>query len=295
MCRARRLLDERRADRVPVGRAVEPGRLGIAGATSDARAPDFGRLEARFDARLGVYAVDTGTGRTIEHRADERFGYASTFKALAAGALLAATSTAELDRVVRYTEADLVTHSPVTERHVKTGMTLRELGDAAVRYSDNTAANLLLRRLGGPAGFERALRELGDRVTDPERFETDLNEATPGDRRDTSTPRALASDLRAYVLGDALAPEDRAVLTGWLKGNTTGDTLIRAGVPAGWQVGDKTGSGGYGTRNDIAVVWPPDGAPIVLAILSSREEKDASSDDTLIAEAAKATIEALRR
>ncbi|MEV4197142.1 class A beta-lactamase [Micromonospora globbae] len=258
-------------------------------------APDFGRLEARFDARLGVYAVDTGTGRTIEHRADERFGYASTFKALAAGALLAATSTAELDRVVRYTEADLVTHSPVTERHVKTGMTLRELGDAAVRYSDNTAANLLLRRLGGPAGFERALRELGDRVTDPERFETDLNEATPGDRRDTSTPRALASDLRAYVLGDALAPEDRAVLTGWLKGNTTGDTLIRAGVPAGWQVGDKTGSGGYGTRNDIAVVWPPDGAPIVLAILSSREEKDASSDDTLIAEAAKATIEALRR
>jgi beta-lactamase class A len=255
---------------------------------------EFARLEAEFDARLGVYAVDTGTGRTVEHRADERFAYASTFKALAAAAVLDATSTAELDQVVRYTRADLVMHSPITEQHVGQGMTLRELGDAAVRYSDNTAANLLLARLGGPAGFERALRDLGDQVTDPERFETDLNEAAPGDQRDTSTPRALATDLRAYVLGDALSVEDRSVLTGWLRGNTTGDTLIRAGVPAGWQVGDKTGSGGYGTRNDIAVVWPPDGAPIVLAILSSRDQKDAEHDDRLIARAAKLTIEALR-
>ncbi|MFE9655933.1 class A beta-lactamase [Micromonospora sp. NPDC006431] len=257
--------------------------------------PDFARLETEFDARLGVYAIDTGTGRTVEHRADERFGYASTFKALAAAAMLDAASTAELNQVVRYARADLVTHSPITERHVGTGMTLRELGDAAVRYSDNTAANLLLKRLGGPAGFERALRDLGDQVTDPERIETDLNEAAPGDRRDTSTPRALATDLRAYVLGDALSAEDRAVLTGWLKGNTTGDKLIRAGVPAGWQVGDKTGSGGYGTRNDIAVIWPPDGAPIVLAVLSSRDEKDAEHDDKLIAQAAKLTVEALRR
>ncbi|MFG3691577.1 class A beta-lactamase [Micromonospora sp. NPDC047740] len=257
--------------------------------------PDFARLEAEFDARLGVYAIDTGTGRTVEHRADERFGYASTFKALAAAAMLDAASTAELNQVVRYARADLVAHSPITERHVGAGMTLRELGDAAVRYSDNTAANLLLKRLGGPAGFERALRDLGDQVTDPERIETDLNEAAPGDRRDTSTPRALATDLRAYVLGDALSAEDRAVLTGWLKGNTTGDKLIRAGVPAGWQVGDKTGSGGYGTRNDIAVIWPPDGAPIALAVLSSRDEKDAEYDDKLIAQAAKLTVEALRR
>ncbi|GAA3776568.1 class A beta-lactamase [Plantactinospora mayteni] len=257
--------------------------------------PDFARLEAEFDARLGVYAIDTGTGRAVEHRADERFGYASTFKALAAAAMLGATSTAELDQVVRYSRADLVTHSPVTERHVGKGMTLRELGDAAVRYSDNTAANLLLKRLGGPAGFERALRDLGDQVTDPERIETDLNEAAPGDQRDTSTPRALATDLRAYVLGDALSAEDRAVLTGWLKGNTTGDALVRAGVPAGWQVGDKTGSGGYGTRNDIAVIWPPDGVPIVLAILSRRAGKNAEYDDRLIAQAAKLTVEALRR
>ncbi|MDG4826848.1 class A beta-lactamase [Asanoa sp. WMMD1127] len=258
------------------------------------RQPDFGALEKEFDARLGVYAIDTGTGRAIAYRADERFAYASTFKALAAGAVLAATTTAELDERIRYTRADLVAHSPVTERRTRTGMTLRALADAAVRYSDNTAANLLLDRLGGPAGFERALRALGDRVTDPERTETALNEAAPGDRRDTGTPRALASDLRQYTLGPALSQEDRDQLTSWLKANTTGDTLIRAGVPRGWQVGDKTGGGGYGTRNDIAVVWPPDSGPIVLAVLSSRATEDAAYDDRLIARATTLAIDALR-
>ncbi|MFK3983369.1 class A beta-lactamase [Micromonospora sp. NPDC050397] len=281
------------------------GTTATAGATASAAAtspapvaglgPEFERLEARFGARLGVYALDTGTGRTVEHRADERFAYASTFKALAAGAVLATTSTAELDQVVRYTSADLVTYSPVTEKHVESGMTLRAIADAAVRYSDNTAGNLLLRRLGGPDGLEQALRGLGDQVTDPERTETALNEAKPGDQRDTSTPRALGTDLRAYALGSALDAEDRAVLTGWLRGNTTGDKTIRAGVPAGWTVGDKTGSGGYGTRNDIAVVWPPDGEPLVLAILSSRDKPDAAYDDALIAEAAKVVTGALRR
>lgn len=254
----------------------------------------FRQLEAEFGARLGVYVVDTGSGRTVAHRADERFAYASTFKALAAAAVLDDTTTAELDQVVRYTGADLVAHSPVTKEHVDEGLTLRQLADAAVRFSDNTAANLLLRRLGGPNGFERRLRALGDEVTDPERTETALNEATPGDLRDTSTPRALATDLRAYAVGDALSAEDRALLTGWLRGNTTGDALIRAGVPAGWVVGDKTGAGGYGTRNDIAVVWPPDGDPVVLAILSSRVDRDARYDDALIARAARLAIAALR-
>ncbi|WDZ84992.1 class A beta-lactamase [Micromonospora cathayae] len=257
--------------------------------------PGFAALEDRFGARLGVHAVDTGSGATVGHRADERFAYASTFKALLAGALLDATTTAELDRVVRYTRADLVAHSPVTGRHVADGMSLRDLADAAVRYSDNTAANLLLKQLGGPAGFAGHLRAIGDTTTKPARTETDLNEATPSDERDTSTPRALATDLRAYVLGDALDAGDRAVLTGWLRGNTTGDKLIRAGVPAGWTVGDKTGSGGYGTRNDIAVLWPPDGAPIVLAVMSSRDAKDAKHDDALIAAAAQVTVAALRR
>ncbi|MGN9914326.1 class A beta-lactamase [Phytohabitans sp. LJ34] len=263
-------------------------------ASTPVEKPAFEPLEARFQARLGVFGVDTGSGRTVEHRADERFAYASTFKALAAAAVLADTSSAELDKVVRYAQADLVSHSPVTEKHVGTGMTLRAIADAAVRYSDNTAGNLLLERLGGPAGFERALRGLGDRVSDPERTETALNEAKPGDVRDTSTPRAFATDLRAYAVGDALGAEDRDVLVGWLRGNTTGDKLIRAAAPAGWEVGDKTGGGGYGTRNDIAVLWPPGGAPIVLAIMSTRGERDAEYDDALIAAAAALAIEALR-
>jgi beta-lactamase class A len=254
---------------------------------------EFRRLEEQFDARLGVYAIDTGSGRTVGYRADERFAYCSTFKALAAAEVLDETTDAELDRVVRYSADDLVTYSPITERHVGEGMTLRAIADAAVRYSDNTAANLMLRQLGGPQTFERELREIGDKVTDPARYETALNEATPGDRRDTSTPRALAQDLRAYTVDDALEPADRDVLNGWLRGNTTGGELIRAGVPAGWVVGDKTGAGGYGTRNDIAVIWPPDRAPIVLAVLSSRDQKDADYDNALIARATEVAIATL--
>ncbi|MFY1693031.1 class A beta-lactamase [Plantactinospora sp. WMMB782] len=260
-----------------------------ASASAD-RDREFRRLEQRYDARLGIYAIDTGTGRTVGYRADERFGYASTYKALAAAEVLDETTDAELDRVVRYSADDLVTYSPITERHVAEGMTLRAIADAAVRHSDNTAGNLLLRHLGGPRRFERELRGIGDRVTDAARYETELNEARPGDRRDTSTPRALAEDLRGYTVGDALDPADRDVLNDWLRGNTTGTELIRAGVPEGWVVGDKTGAGGYGTRNDIAVIWPPDRAPVVLAVLSSRDEQDASYDDALIAQATEIVI-----
>ncbi|MBQ1021835.1 class A beta-lactamase [Micromonospora sp. D93] len=258
--------------------------------TAADRDHQFRRLEERFDARLGVYAIDTGTGHTVQYRPDERFAYTSTIKALTAAEVLDETTDAELDRVVRYSADDLVTYSPITEQHVATGMTLRAIADAAVRYSDNTAGNLLFGHLGGPQKFEKELREVGDKVTDPARYETELNEARPGDRRDTSTPRALAEDLRAYAVGDALEPADRDILVGWLRGNTTGGELIRAGVPDGWVVGDKTGAGGYGTRNDIGVIWPPDRAPIVLAVLSSRDQKDAEYDDVLIAEATKAVL-----
>ncbi|MET8042486.1 class A beta-lactamase [Micromonospora sp. NPDC005215] len=265
----------------------------VTASTATDRDHEFRRLEEDFDARLGVYAIDTGTGRTVGYRADERFAYTSTFKALAAAEVLDETTDAELDRVVRYSADDLVTYSPITEQHVAEGMTLRAIADAAVRYSDNTAGNLMLRQLGGPQKFEKELREVGDKVTDPARYETELNEARPGDRRDTSTAAALAQDLRAYAVGDALEPADRDVLNGWLKGNTTGGELIRAGVPDGWVVGDKTGAGGYGTRNDIAVIWPPDRAPIVLAVLSSSDQKDADYDDALIAQAAEVAITAL--
>lgn len=254
----------------------------------------FEELERKYDARLGVYAVDTGTGREVTHNDGERFAYASTFKALAAGAVLRKYSVDGLDEVITYSRDDLVSNSPVSEKHVGTGMSLRALCDAAVRFSDNTAANLLLDRLGGPRGLDAVLAGIGDDVTRMEHREPQLNEWSPGAVSDTSTPRALAGDLRAFVLGDVLGKSERAQLTEWLRTNTTGDELIRAGMPKNWVVGDKTGSGGtYGTRNDIAVVWPPDGAPIVVAILSNRSKEDAEYDNELIARAATVVADTL--
>ncbi|MFF1481385.1 class A beta-lactamase [Streptomyces sp. NPDC058301] len=248
---------------------------------------DFKELERKYGARLGVYAVNTGDGREVAYRGGERFAYASTFKALAAGTVLRKYSLDGMTKVVRYSKDDLVANSPVTEKHVETGMTLGELCDAAVRYSDNTAGNLLFDALAGPKGLQSALRQTGDAVTHVDRREPDLNQWAPGTVRDTTTPRALAQDLRAFALGDRLGTAERAQLTRWLRTNTTGDDLIRAGVPRGWTVGDKTGAGGvYGIRNDIAVVWPPDSAPIVMAILTNRGTRDANYDNKLIADAA---------
>ncbi|MEU3464751.1 class A beta-lactamase [Streptomyces sp. NPDC006733] len=254
----------------------------------------FADLEQQFGARLGVYALDTGSGRTVTHRPDERFAYASTCKALLAGVILHHHTLPQLDRLVRYSRADLISNSPITEQHVATGLTLRALCDAAIRYSDNAAANLLFREIGGPRGLQDALRALGDTVTRCDRYEAALSDAVPGDLRDTSTPRALADDLRAYVLGSALPADKRALLTDWLQRNTTGDHTIRAGTPAGWQVGDKTGTGGYGTRNDIAILWPPAAAPLVLAVLSRRATQDATRNDALLAGAAKVALDTLR-
>jgi beta-lactamase class A len=255
----------------------------------------FARLERRYGAHLGVYAVDTGTGRTVAYRAGKRFAYASTYKVLVTGVLLRRVSDAELDRVVRYGPEDLLEYAPITSRHVQTGMRLRDLMDAALRYSDNTAANLLVERLGGPDELERALRRIGDRRTHVDRTEPTLNEAAPGDVRDTSDARTLGTDLRRFVLGDLLPKDRRRMLTNWLVRNTTGDAYIRAGVPEGWKVGDKTGSGGHGTRNDIAIAWPPGGAPVEIAVLSDRVKADAASDDALIADDTKAAIAGLGR
>lgn len=255
---------------------------------------EFSQLEKKFDARLGVYAIDTGTNRTISYRPNERFAYASTYKALAAGVLLQQNSIDKLNEVINYTKDDLVEYSPVTEKHVDTGMTLGEIVEAAVRSSDNTAGNILLNKIGGPKGYEKALRQMGDRVTMADRFETELNEAIPGDIRDTSTAKAIATNLKAFTVGKALPAHKRNILTEWMKGNATGDKLIRAGVPTDWVVGDKSGAGSYGTRNDIAIVWPPNKAPIIIAILSSKDEKEDTYDNQLIAEAAKVVINALR-
>ncbi len=254
----------------------------------------FEALEAEYDTRLGVYALDTGSGEEVEFREDERFAFASTFKSLLAGVVLSENSLEEMERVITYDEDVLVSHSPVTEENVGTGMSLLELCDATVRFSDNAAANLLLEELGGPEGFTESLEELtGDDVTTLDRYETDMSAAVPGDERDTSTPEALAGSLEAFTLGDVLPEDRREVLVDMLVRNMTGDAVIRAGVPEGWVVGDKTGAGAYGTRNDIAVVWPEEGDPIVLAVLSTMEVEDAEYQDSLIAEATEVVVEAL--
>jgi beta-lactamase class A len=255
----------------------------------------FGALEKAHGSRLGVCAIDTANGREIRHRADERFPFCSTFKAMAAAAVLARASADPglLARRIAYTRADLVTYSPITEKHTGAGMTVAELCAATVQYSDNTAGNLLLKLLGGPPALTAFMRGIGNRSFRLDRWETELNTAIPGDPRDTATPADMAHSLNSLVLGSALPAAERAQLKEWLVGNTTGDRRIRAGVPAGWQVGDKTGTGSYGTANDIAGLWPPARPPIVLAVYSTQPSKTGKPSDALIAEATRIVVAAL--
>ena len=226
------------------------------------------RIEAETGGRLGVAALDTGSGRTVTYRADERFPMCSTAKLLGCGAVLSRVDAGleSLDRRIRFTADDLMTYSPTTKEHVGgEGMTLDAICRAALTLSDNTAANLIIASLGGPASVTAFARSLGDPVTRLDRMEPALNDATPGDPRDITTPNAMAGDLRALVLGDALSPKSCATLAAWMVANTTGDAKLRAGVPRNWRVGDKTGSGNHGSSNDVAVLWPPDRPPLVVA------------------------------
>lgn len=250
-------------------------------------------LEAGLDGRLGVFAIDTADGATVGHRADERFAMASSFKAILAAAVLARSLQTEglMQRVVRYTERDLITHSPITARHVAQGMSVSDLCAATVQYSDNAAANLLMDVLGGPGAVTAFARAIGDTQFRLDRTEPTLNSALAGDPRDTTTPQAMAQTLRKLVLGDALPPPQRTQFTHWLLGNTTGAARIRAGVPAGWAVGDKTGTGAHGAASDIGVVWPPGRAPLVVVVYTWREAADAKAREDVIAQATRVVVE----
>lgn len=253
-------------------------------------------LEGRFDGRLGVHAVDTGSGAVLSHRADERFLLASTSKAFIVATVLqrATDDPGLLDRLIRYDRGALIENAPVTTRNVDAGMTVADLCHAAITVSDNTAANLLFDVVGGPPAVTAFVRGLGDRVTRSDRPEPALNVSTgPGDERDTTTPAAVVGSLRAVTLGDGLDAAGRDRLAGWMLATTTGDAAIRAGVPAGWRVGDKTGTGAQGERNDIAVLWPPDRAPIVLAVYTAPADPQAEPSDATVAEATRAVIAGL--
>ncbi|MGW1893320.1 class A beta-lactamase [Streptomyces sp. NPDC002004] len=245
-------------------------------------------LERRYAARLGVHAHNVRTRQTLSYRAHERFAMCSTFKAFAAAAVLRDHGhCAPLDKAIHYPPADVLPNSPITGKHVDTGMTVGDLCAAAIQYSDNAAGNLLLRQIDGPGGLTRFFRSLGDPVSRLDRWETDLNTAVPGDLRDTTTPQAIGRSFEQVTLGRALADADREQLVTWLKGNTTSGERFRAGLPHGWVVGDKTGTGEYASAHDIGVAWTSRKTPIVLAVLSSRETRDATVDNGLIADAAR--------
>ncbi|HYG04894.1 MAG TPA: class A beta-lactamase [Stenotrophomonas sp.] len=242
-------------------------RAGVPASTGLAEA--FAQIERRSGGRLGVALHDARGLRLAGHRDNERFPMCSTFKFLLAAAVLHAAERGQLrmDQRLPVTAADLLGNSPESEKHVGgEGISVAEAARAAVIWSDNTASNLLLALIGGPSALTAFLRASGDAVTRSDRNEPTLNLFAPGDDRDTTTPAAMAGSLQRLLLGDVLAPASRQQLTAWLRDNRTGDARLRAGLPAGWQVGDKTGFNGKDTTNDIGILWPPGGgAPLLLA------------------------------
>lgn len=258
---------------------------------------ELSELETGYAGRIGDYALDTGSGAELGHRAQERFAMCSTFKVLAVAAILRRRQTDPglLDRLIRYDQSHVVENSPITTKQVADGMTVSALCDATITYSDNTAANELLTILGGPSAVTAFARTLGDGVTRLDRWEPELNVVPPGDQRDTSTPAAMAADLRALTLGDALDPAGRELLTGWLLANTTGGTRIRAGLPADWRVGDKTGAGARTEVNDLAIAWPPRRAALILSIYTVRTDPAAPPDHKVLASAATIVARAFAR
>ena len=256
---------------------------------------DLALLERELHGELGVAAIDSASGRVIGHRQDERFPLCSTFKTVLAAAILSRAQRAPglLEKRLPLPKDRFVDYSPITSKYAGGEMSVAELCAAALQYSDNTAGNALLRELGGPTELTRYARDLGDQSFRLDRWETELNTAVPGDERDTTTPMSMAHTLRKLLLSDGLPPARQNQLRNWMLGNTTGGSRIRLAVPASWHVADKTGTGDYGSANDIAVIYPPGKAPIVLAIYTRQPTKDAEARSDIIVRAAKTSLAAL--
>ena len=247
-------------------------------------------IEAQCGGRLGVGVLDTATGTVGGHRGDEHFSMCSTHKALSAAAILHRVDRGEdrLDRRVHFGAAEVIAYSPATKAHAgKEGMTLAAICEAALTLSDNTAANLMFAALGGPAGVTAFLRKTGDQVTRLDRTEPELNEARAGDPRDTTTPFAMAATLQRLVLGNVLLPASRSQLADWLVAGRTGATRLRAGVPANWRVGEKTGTNDIGTANDIGILWPPGRAPLVVTTFVTASTAPLDAQNAAIAAVAR--------
>ncbi|BBZ34241.1 class A beta-lactamase [Mycolicibacterium confluentis] len=245
-------------------------------------------LEQRYDALVGLFALDLDSGRSLARRDDDPFAMCSTFKTYAAGSVLqrAQRNELRLDQQVFVDPAELVANSPVTEANAGSSMTLAALCVAALQRSDNTAANLLLQTIGGPPAITEFARSIGDNRSRLDRWETELNSALPGDPRDTSSPRALGGGYRALLTGDVLDETHRAQLETWMRGNTTSEKSLRAGLPPGWTSADKTGAGDYGSTNAVGIAFAPDGRRLLLSVMtrSRSTNPDAPWLQPLIAE-----------
>ena len=253
-------------------------------------------IEQRTGARIGVAALDTASGKRLDYRSEDRFPMCSTFKFLAAAAVLKRVDNGQekLDRFVTYGARDILEYAPVTKAHLKDGcMTLGALCAAAIEQSDNTSGNLLLDTIGGPGGLTDFARSIGDKMTRLDRKEPDLNSAIPGDDRDTTSPAAMCADMQRLLLGNGLSESSRHQLEDWLQHNETGTLTIRAGIPKSWTIGDKTGRCGNGATNDVAIIRPPGRAPIVVAIYSIGSTGSADDHAAIVAEAARVIVEFL--
>ena len=260
-------------------------------------ANQIGAVEVRTGARIGVAALDTGSGKSLDYRSQERFPMCSTFKFLAAAAVLRRIDDGneKLDRFVSYGAKDILEYAPVTKSHLKEGgMTLAALCAAAIEQSDNTAGNLLLDIIGGPAGLTKFARSIGDEMTRLDRKEPELNSAISGDKRDTTTPAAMCANMQRFLLSDMLSESSRHRLEDWLQHNETGALMIRAGIPKTWSVGDKTGRCGNGATNDVAILRPPGRAPILVAIYSIGSTSPDDHRAAIVAQVARVVSEFLR-
>lgn len=264
-------------------------------AAADTVAQTAAKVEAELGGRVGVVLKQYGEAPAAAYRADERFPMASTFKALACGAALSKVDAGEqdLEAVIKYGADDLVTYSPITEKHVGVGMTLGDLCHATITLSDNTAGNLVLDSVGGPSGFTAFMREIGDNVTRLDRWEPELNEALPGDPRDTTTPRAVVTSLERLLLSNVLLPTSRRQLEDWMIADQVADNLIRASLPKGWIIGDKTGSGERGSRSIIAIIRPPHGKPWIAGIYLTGSSADIDERNKAVATVGAAIVRAI--
>lgn len=253
----------------------------------------FAAVEKQCGGRLGVAVLDTGSGEMIGHNANQRFAMCSSFKMLLVGAVLQRCDAGRerIARQVNIPHEPLLSNSPLTAEHAGAGMSVRDLCRAAIIRSDNTAANLLLESIGGPSGVTRFARSLGDDVTRLDRMELELNDAAPGDPRDTTSPRSMAGNLRQLILGPALSAGSRAMLTQWMVENQTGDDRLRAGFAKTWRVADKTGSNADNTTNDIGVVWPGSRSPIVVAVYLTECPGPEEKRNAVLAQVARLTVQ----